>query len=132
MFSLMSMLEDKKLFLESRLRESFHVLRLSNRLCRLRHTVQPSLPWVFGAIRRKQWQQRFWHQTCWTSADVPGSLAAAAGRKRWLQSDCQLAFLPGCQVDTCPSHGPERACRGLHALLIISTDKNGVGYYMKP
>lgn len=30
---------DKKLFLESRLRESFHVLRLSNRLCRLCHTV---------------------------------------------------------------------------------------------
>lgn len=33
------MLQDKKLFLESRLRESFHVLRLSNRLCRLCHTV---------------------------------------------------------------------------------------------
>lgn len=30
---------DKELFLESRLRESFHVLRLSNRPCRLRHTV---------------------------------------------------------------------------------------------
>lgn len=29
----------KKLFLESRLRESFHVLRLSNRLCRLCNTV---------------------------------------------------------------------------------------------
>lgn len=33
------MLQDKKLCLESRLRESFHVLRLSNRLCWLCHTV---------------------------------------------------------------------------------------------
>lgn len=30
---------DKELFLESRLRESFHVLRLSNRLCRLCYSV---------------------------------------------------------------------------------------------
>lgn len=34
-----SLLQDKELFPESRLRESFHVLRLSNRLCRLCHTV---------------------------------------------------------------------------------------------
>lgn len=33
------LLQDKRLFLESRLRESFHVSRLSNRLCRLCHTV---------------------------------------------------------------------------------------------
>lgn len=34
-----SMLQNKKRFLESRLKESFHVLRLSNRLCRLCHSV---------------------------------------------------------------------------------------------
>lgn len=32
-------IQDKRLFLKSRLRESFHVLRLSNRLCRLCHTA---------------------------------------------------------------------------------------------
>lgn len=73
-FSL-SVLQDKKLFPESRLRESFHVLRLSNRLCRLCHTVQASFPWALGAFRREQWVQGSWHQARWTSTDVPGSLA---------------------------------------------------------
>lgn len=91
-FSL-SVLQDKRLFPESRLRESFHVFRLSNRLCRLRHTAQSPFPWALGAFRREQWEQGSWHKTRWTSTDVPGSLAAESGRKRWKQSGCQLASL---------------------------------------
>lgn len=46
-------LQDKKLFLESRLRESFHVLRLSNRLCRLCHTAFSLFPMGIGCIQER-------------------------------------------------------------------------------
>ena len=69
------MLQDKKISRESRLRESFHVLRLSNRLRRLCHTVLSLLShgfWVHsgennesGVVGTRHAGQAQMCQGCW-------------------------------------------------------------------
>ena len=91
------MLQNKKLFPESRLRESFHVSRLSNRLCRLCHTVFSLLShgrWVHSGENNESGVS--WHTAGWTGTDVPGLLAAEDG-----ESEAVTVSLP-----TCLSAGP--------------------------
>lgn len=90
------MLQDRKLSLESRLRESFHVLRLSNRLCRLGHTVFSLLShgrWVHsgennesGVVGTRHAGQAQMCQGCWQQRRGEGG------------GNSQTANLPFCRA----------------------------------
>lgn len=101
---LMSTPHDRKLFHNL---GSMHVFALATRQRWLRHPVRAALPRALGAFREEQLVQGGWHQPSRTSTDVSPWQHKWSEGERWEASGCQAAFLPGCQVGTCPPHGPE-------------------------
>lgn len=95
-------LQDKKLRLESRLRESFHVFRLSNRLRMLFQTLLSLL----SHGRRVHSGENNESRVVGTSQ--VGQAQMCQGCWRWKQqSACQLVFffLQGCDAGTCSPLG---------------------------